>query len=111
MAAHELRGKMNSEAPVIMHQDDLSLYQRVEAQCRDFGVEYPFQDKLPEPDAFVADNDIIDVSPNMRFKALHCPGHTPGSTSYYCEAANVVFPVSAQAHCVCSALVYRACSR
>jgi hydroxyacylglutathione hydrolase len=42
----------------------------------------------PEPDAFLADLDDIDVA-GLRLKVLHTPGHTPGSVCFYTEG--VVF--------------------
>jgi glyoxylase-like metal-dependent hydrolase (beta-lactamase superfamily II) len=91
LCANELKERMKNTAAIIMHQDDLSMFQTVQAQCRDFGVAAPDQ-PLKDPDAFIADNDVVQVAPNFDFKCLHCPGHTPGSTSYYCQAANIVFP-------------------
>mmetsp|Transcript_35199 Transcript_35199/g.76953 ORF Transcript_35199/g.76953 Transcript_35199/m.76953 type:complete len:221 (-) Transcript_35199:401-1063(-) len=76
-------------APIVMHQDDLSLYQNVSGQCADFGVPLP-KKPLPDPDVFVADNDVHEVAEGVKFKALHCPGHTPGSISYYFEDHNIV---------------------
>eukprot|EP00959_Pyramimonas_sp_CCMP1952_P069003 1440480-Pyramimonas_sp.AAC.2 len=74
-----------------MHQDDLSLYQNVSGQCSDFGVPLP-KKPLPDPDVFVADNDVHEVAEGVKFKCLHCPGHTPGSVSYYFEDHNLVCP-------------------
>lgn len=41
-----------------------------------------------EPDAFLEDDDVIEVG-RHRFRALHCPGHTPGSVCLYSEEGGV----------------------
>lgn len=89
--AQELKEKTNCE--IIMHQDDLSLYENVAEQCKDFGVANIVQgDGLPKPDAFVSDGDVIRWSPSYSVECLHCPGHTPGSTSYYFPECQLVTP-------------------
>eukprot|EP00316_Scyphosphaera_apsteinii_P012660 CAMPEP_0119317758 /NCGR_PEP_ID=MMETSP1333-20130426/44212_1 /TAXON_ID=418940 /ORGANISM="Scyphosphaera apsteinii, Strain RCC1455" /LENGTH=219 /DNA_ID=CAMNT_0007323787 /DNA_START=18 /DNA_END=677 /DNA_ORIENTATION=- len=89
LGGEELKAKTGAE--IIMHQDDLSLYERVAEQCRDFGVPPP--DKpLPKPDAFCADGDVITWSPNLTLRCVHCPGHTPGSTSYVFEQHKICCP-------------------
>jgi glyoxylase-like metal-dependent hydrolase (beta-lactamase superfamily II) len=45
----------------------------------------------PEPDRFLEDGDTIEVGRHV-FRALHCPGHTPGSLCLYNdEDEGVVF--------------------
>mmetsp|Transcript_20732 Transcript_20732/g.63492 ORF Transcript_20732/g.63492 Transcript_20732/m.63492 type:complete len:218 (-) Transcript_20732:408-1061(-) len=78
--------KQATGAKIIMHQDDLGLYEKVAAQCEDFGV--PAPEALPKPDAFVADGDTFQLS-GLTCRAIHNPGHTPGSTSYYFEQAGL----------------------
>ena len=73
-----------------MHQDDLSLYENVAAQCDDFGVARP-DVALPRPDAFVADGDSFRLG-ELGIKCIHCPGHTPGSTTYLFEEAKLCCP-------------------
>ena len=78
-------------AEIIMHQGDLGLYERVDAQCRDFGV--PAPDKpLPKPDAFVGEGDVIQWAPSYKVRCMHCPGHTPGSTAFHFEECQLVCP-------------------
>ena len=86
----ELKEKTNCE--IVMHQDDLGLYERVADQCRDFGVMNIATDGLPKPDAFVSDGDVIRWSPSFSCKCVHTPGHTPGSTSYYFPECALVCP-------------------
>merc|ERR1712224_1127351 len=46
-------------AEILMHQEDLPLYEKVKEQCRDFGVPPP-KAPLAPPDAFVAHIDKIE---------------------------------------------------
>jgi len=71
-------------AEIIINQEDLSLYERVAAQCEDFGVPEP--PPLPKPSAFVADGDTFALA-GLTCRAIHNPGHTPGSTSFFFEQA------------------------
>lgn len=86
----ELKEKTGCE--IIMHQDDLGLYERVADQCKDFGVTNIAKEGLPKPDAFVSDGDVVRWSPSYSVKCIHCPGHTPGSTSYYFPECQLVCP-------------------
>ena len=89
IGATELKQKTGCD--ILMHADDLSLYQRVAEQCRDFGIAPP-EHPLAQPDAFVTDEDVLQWAPSYTVRCLHCPGHTPGSTSFYFEQANLVCP-------------------
>lgn len=40
--------------------------------------------ECPEIDSYIYDNDIIEFG-NSSLKAIHVPGHSPGSIVYYCE--------------------------
>jgi glyoxylase-like metal-dependent hydrolase (beta-lactamase superfamily II) len=45
----------------------------------------------PAPDRYIEDGDVIEVG-RHRFRALHCPGHTPGSVCLYNdEGDGIVF--------------------
>eukprot|EP00854_Cymbomonas_tetramitiformis_P027998 gene27998-34617_t len=64
---HVLGGRELKErtgADILMHQDDLGLYEKVEEQCRDFGVPGP-PESLPKPDAYVSDGDVIQWAPDL----------------------------------------------
>ena len=89
MGATEL--KKATGCDIIIHQDDLGLYERVAAQCHDFGIPPP-PSPLARPDAFCADQDVLQWAPSYTVQCLHCPGHTPGSTSFYFPEANLVCP-------------------
>jgi len=44
----------------------------------------------PEPGGYIKDGDIISFG-TVRLKALHVPGHSRGSLSFYCEEDGIVF--------------------
>mmetsp|Transcript_34419 Transcript_34419/g.103001 ORF Transcript_34419/g.103001 Transcript_34419/m.103001 type:complete len:226 (-) Transcript_34419:410-1087(-) len=83
--------KEKTGCDILMHQDDLGLYERVADQCCDFRITPP-KTPLPKPDAFVEDGTVIQWSPSYTVECIHCPGHTPGSTSYYFPECNLVCP-------------------
>jgi len=90
LGATELKAKRPS-LDILMHQDDLSIYENVAGQCEDFGVPAPRGAlPLPKPDAFVADGDVIQWAPSYKVRCIHCPGHTPGSTSYMFDELNLL---------------------
>jgi glyoxylase-like metal-dependent hydrolase (beta-lactamase superfamily II) len=76
--------KLFPDAPVIIHRDDLPLYRSLPMQpaalgiprerWADFGFAY---DDPPPPDRYWTDGEVYEVGA-LKFKALHCPGHTPG---------------------------------
>jgi len=66
-------------APVLMHRDDLPLYQAMEEQAAFLGVHPP---ELTEVDQLLKEGDVLRWG---RFEAqvIHTPGHTQGSVSLY----------------------------
>jgi hydroxyacylglutathione hydrolase len=66
-------------APVLMHRDDLPLYQAMDMQAAFLGVLPP---ELTDIDQLLKEGDVLRWG---RFEALviHTPGHTPGSVSLY----------------------------
>jgi hydroxyacylglutathione hydrolase len=66
-------------APVLMHRDDLPLYQAMEMQASFLGVHAP---DLTDIDQLLKEGDVLRWG---RFEAqvIHTPGHTPGSVSLY----------------------------
>jgi len=66
-------------APVLMHRDDLPLYQAMDEQAAFLGVHPP---ELTEVDQLMKEGDVLRWG---RFEAqvIHTPGHTPGSVSLY----------------------------
>ncbi len=47
-------------------------------------------DAPPEPEGFLEDGQIITFG-QFNLKALHVPGHSPGSIAFYIEGENIVF--------------------
>jgi hydroxyacylglutathione hydrolase len=66
-------------APVLMHRDDLPLYQAMEIQASFLGVPPP---DLTEVDQLLKEGDILRWG-SLEAQVMHTPGHTPGSVSLY----------------------------
>ena len=64
------------QAPIHLHQDDWMLWHTV----------YPGVD----PDARISDGDVFQVA-GAQLKALHTPGHSPGSVSFHLASEGTVF--------------------
>ena len=63
-------------APVYLHPDDLMLWEQV----------YPDA----KPDRYLADGDVFQVG-GVTLRAIHTPGHSPGSTCFHLEEEGTVF--------------------
>lgn len=63
-------------APIYLHRDDWMLWEAV----------YPDAD----PDADIAEGEIFEVA-GTRLKAIHTPGHSPGSVSFHLESEGTLF--------------------
>ena len=69
-----------TNAKFLLHPGDLEIARSTASSARAWmGAEIP---NPPEPDAFLADADEIDVD-GLKLVVLHTPGHTPGSASFY----------------------------
>ena len=77
LAAGEI--KKATGAPIYLHQSDKFLWDGVEQQCAMFGVP-PVS--LPEPDHYLQDDQDLGCCGGV---AIHTPGHTPGSVSFWFE--------------------------
>jgi hydroxyacylglutathione hydrolase len=66
-------------APVLMHRDDLPLYQAMEEQAAFLGVHPP---DLTEVDQLLKEGDVLHWG-SFEARVIHTPGHTPGSVSLY----------------------------
>lgn len=71
--------KAATGAPIYLHEGDKFLWDMVEEQCVRFGVP---KVALPEPDYFLHDDKDLNCCGGV---AIHTPGHTPGSISFWFE--------------------------
>lgn len=74
-------------APIVIHKDEMPLYEAAPMQGGMFGIQ---TEPLPEPDRYVDDGDIIELGA-LRAKVLFTPGHTPGGICFWFQAQDVVF--------------------
>jgi len=81
-------GKMKEAtgAKLALHREDLFLWDMLEDQCRMFGI--PFEPP-PPPDQWLENEEEIDLN-NLQGKALHTPGHTPGSMCFLFESQKLL---------------------
>ncbi|MBT5231139.1 MAG: MBL fold metallo-hydrolase [Methylococcales bacterium] len=80
LAAGEL--KAATGASIALHKSDLFLWDMLEEQCKMFGVPYT---PAPGPDQWLCDDQDI-----FSGQAIHTPGHTPGSMSFWFEAQKLL---------------------
>src|SRR5712664_4886331 len=66
-------------APVLMHRDDLPLYQAMEMQASFLGVHPP---ELTDIDQLLKEGDVLRWG-SFEAQVIHTPGHTQGSVSLY----------------------------
>lgn len=71
--------KAATGAPVLIHQDDLPLYQNVAAQAAWLGVAPP---GIVDVDQLLKEGDKLRWA-GMELCVLHTPGHSPGSISLH----------------------------
>ena len=81
-------GKMKEAtgAKLALHREDLFLWDMLEDQCRMFGI--PFEPP-PPPDQWLENEEEIDLN-DLQGKALHTPGHTPGSMCFLFESQKIL---------------------
>mgnify|MGYP003331743500 FL=1 len=84
LAAGEM--KRQTGAALCLHQDDLDLWDNLEAQCRMFGVPYV---AVPQPEYWIKDEERIALG-GLTVVGMHTPGHTPGSMSFHIPDGTVV---------------------
>jgi glyoxylase-like metal-dependent hydrolase (beta-lactamase superfamily II) len=71
------------------HHDHIQAVPAVRAAGLEVGVGPEDADLLPGHDFLVRDGDVLEVG-ELRVRALHTPGHTPGSTCFVVEGTPVL---------------------
>jgi len=71
-------------ASIGLHKEDKFLWDMLETQCQMFGLPY---NPVPETDYFIKDNHDLKCCGGV---ALHAPGHTQGSTSFWFEHSQLL---------------------
>lgn len=66
-------------APIMMHREDIPLYQAMDVQAAFLGVAPP---EVSEVDHFLTEGDTLQWG-SLEAQVMHTPGHTPGSVSLY----------------------------
>ena len=82
LASAEIRRRTG--APLMVHQGDRFLWNALESQCTQFGLECP---ETCDPDTWLSDEQLFDCCGGV---ALHTPGHTPGSMSFWFESHDLL---------------------
>ena len=73
--------KEETKARIVLHRDDVGIYNSSKEHARLWGFELESQ---PAPDRFVSEGDSVEVG-DLRFEVLHAPGHSPGGICLYGE--------------------------
>jgi hydroxyacylglutathione hydrolase len=66
-------------APILMHREDLPLYQGMEVQAAFLGVPTP---EIADVDQLLKEGDALSWG-SFAANVIHTPGHTPGSVCLY----------------------------
>ena len=82
LAAGEI--KKATGAPIYLHREDQFLWDILDQQCAMFGIPYH---PVPDPDQYLEDDQDLGCCGGV---AIHTPGHTPGSTSFWFEDSNTL---------------------
>jgi glyoxylase-like metal-dependent hydrolase (beta-lactamase superfamily II) len=72
------------------HFDHIQAVTQVRDAGIDVGIAGEDASMLPSYDFVIPDDDVIEVG-DLRLRAVHTPGHTPGSTSFVLEGHPIVF--------------------
>ena len=71
-------------APVLIHEADMPMYERLDMQAQFLGVRTPPTAKIDE---YVKDGDILRWG-GYTARVIHTPGHSPGSISLFSDAGS-----------------------
>jgi len=77
---HEVTG-----APVLMHKDDLELYQHLDMQAQWLGVPAPATTRVTD---FLCEGDAVKWG-EFEARVMHTPGHTRGSVCLYLPSRKI----------------------
>jgi glyoxylase-like metal-dependent hydrolase (beta-lactamase superfamily II) len=72
------------------HWDHIQAVEAVREAGIDVGVADEDAKMLPSYDFVIGDGDVIEVG-DLRLRAIHTPGHTPGSTSFLLDGEPLLF--------------------
>jgi len=78
--------KQATNAEILMHHDDVFLFENISAQAALFGLPNPGD---PTPDRYLIDGDKIYLG-EIQIRVLHTPGHSPGSLTFQIEKNLIV---------------------
>ena len=78
--------KKATGAMLCLHEADQKLWEMLDRQCELFGVASA---PVVNPDHYLKDEETIQVG-GTEGVALHTPGHTPGSMSFYFRSAQLL---------------------
>lgn len=76
--------RMTFGCPLAIHQEDLYLLNHMQPMAAVFGIHTA---PSPLPDVYINDGQWFSIG-KTKLKALHVPGHSPGSICLYCEDDN-----------------------
>lgn len=79
--------KETFSAPVLMHEKDINMLDKVVEQGLMFGIHV---DPQPAIDRCISDGDIITIR-NCSLKVVHTPGHTEGGICLVDEKNKIIF--------------------
>lgn len=82
-----------TNARVMLHKDDLNLYEHMADQGAFLGIPMDQVMKPVPPDEFLSEGQEIKAG-NIQGEVIHSPGHTPGSCGFYfpkLEEAGILF--------------------
>jgi hydroxyacylglutathione hydrolase len=80
--------KARSGGAIVLHRDDLPLWEGVGQQARMFMLPAPV--RLPPPDILASGGETLSVGP-LSIEICHVPGHSPGSVAYLIRDAGIGF--------------------
>ena len=78
--------KRATDASLCLHEADQRLWEMLDRQCELFGVASA---PVVKPDHYLKDEEKLAVG-ETEGVALHTPGHTPGSMSFYFRSAQLL---------------------